>query len=96
MSGDTFEFSISFPVEGTGWRVRCSVLLNLDLAESDDFGAEVDTISIISATQSNLMLDEVCWREFLKSHGLLREFCSDMMGYASLLQWSLSRPVVSE
>ncbi len=96
MSGDAFEFSISFPVESTGWRVRCMVLFHFDLTRSGDLDIEVDTIRILEASHSSLTLDEISWREFLKSHGLLREFCSDMMGYASLLQWSLSRPVVRE
>ena len=96
MSGDAFEFDISFPVESTGWCVRCRVLFNLDLTRSGDLDIEVDTIRILEARHSGLTLDEISWREFLKSHGLLREFCSDMMGYASLLQWSLSRPIVSE
>ena len=96
MMGDTFEFSISFPVESTGWRVRCRVDLSLDSTGGDSLEAEVDRIRIVEATHSSVTLEEGSCREFLKSHGLLREFCSDMIGYASLLQWTISRPVISE
>jgi hypothetical protein len=72
------------------------VILSIESLMSGDFDTKVGTIRIAGAVHDNVKLDEVSWREFLKDHSLLRDFCSDIMGYASLLEWSISRPVVME
>ncbi len=86
MNNDSFVFHVNFPVQDVKWRVQCSVTL---LSEN----VPVDTVRILDAMYNGIRLDERSWKELLRQHGLISEFCSEMMDYVSLLLWSLSGPV---
>lgn len=95
MISDSLIFYISFPIKGEEWQVQCSLTALCDDPEAhiviDD--EQVEVVRVVSAKLEDVSLDEKAWRELLREHGLLSDFCEQLMTYLSFLTWTLSKPM---
>jgi len=101
MVDDSMVFYVSFPVAGQDWQVQCSLTSIKDdpywtktdpyIDESDYEEAEI--VRVVCAEKGDIRLDEKSWKELLRHHDLLADFCEQLMAYLSYLTWTMTKPI---
>ena len=90
MDSSLLTFFMEYRIEGVHWRVECTAQ-TFDVGDQDN-DVDVDLVKVTCASCTGVRLDEDSWKALLKEHGLVTEFCEQMLSTLAMMQWSLNGP----